>query len=494
MSLSHAAALEARPDSAFVKLQSFIAARRQDSKPVERFEAIEGELHALFAAAECEVLGDELAKFDIDAPVVEVNGIAYRQVLRCEDTYFASAGHVRVERSLYSSGSADEKTICPLELRAGIVDGRWTPQAAKQAIWAVAHLTPKECEDLFRTMGDLSVSKSSLDRLPKQLGAQWEVHREDFERQLRGQEETPDGAVTVGVSLDGVMVPMKKPVSSDETGQGKTDEAANGDSLVDATEADQKRADEDAGEHPSGYKEASCATLSYYDAEGDLLSTLRLGRMPESKKTTLKAMLEDELKACLLRNPTIAIVKVADGARDNWTYLDNLPCEGDSVVDFYHAAEHLKVVLVAAYGTNSPKGEAQFKKLRHVLRHVYNGVENVIRALLYLHTKHPRSKKIKRELKYFRRNRGRMQYAAVKASKRPIGSGIVEAACKTLVTERMKRSGMRWRVAGGQAVLSFRALVQSKRFDRAWNMLASVYIHEVSVPENVIALNARMLR
>lgn len=133
MYLSHATIIEARPNSAFSKLQSFIAARRQNSKPVEHFETLESELHALFRAAECEVLGDELAKFDIDVPVIEMDGVTYRQVLRCEDTYFASSGHVRVARSLYSSGAADERTICPLELRAGIVEGRWTPQVAKQA-------------------------------------------------------------------------------------------------------------------------------------------------------------------------------------------------------------------------------------------------------------------------------------------------------------------------------------------------------------------------
>ena len=53
----------------------------------------------------------------------------------------------------------------------------------------------------------------------------------------------------------------------------------------------------------------------------------------------------------------------------------------------------------------------------------------------------------------------------------PIGSGVVEAACKTLVSQRLKRSGMRWRTAGGQAILTFRALCQSERFERAWPLL-----------------------
>ena len=68
-----------------------------------------------------------------------------------------------------------------------------------------------------------------------------------------------------------------------------------------------------------------------------------------------------------------------------------------------------------------------------------------------------------------------------------IGSGVVEAACKTLVTQRLKRSGMRWRHAGGQAILTLRALVQSSRFDQAWALLSDTYRQEVIVPNNVVA-------
>ena len=63
-----------------------------------------------------------------------------------------------------------------------------------------------------------------------------------------------------------------------------------------------------------------------------------------------------------------------------------------------------------------------------------------------------------------------MRYHALKEEGIAIGSGVVEAANKTLVTQRM-RSGMRWRIAGGQAVLTFRALIKSARFDRAWKAI-----------------------
>ena len=64
-----------------------------------------------------------------------------------------------------------------------------------------------------------------------------------------------------------------------------------------------------------------------------------------------------------------------------------------------------------------------------------------------------------------------MRYHALKKEGIAIGSGVVEAANKTLVTQRMKRSGMRWRIAGGQAVLTFCALIKSGCFERAWKAL-----------------------
>ena len=112
-------------------------------------------------------------------------------------------------------------------------------------------------------------------------------------------------------------------------------------------------------------------------------------------------------------------------------FLGELP-DGEEVIDFYHAAGHLDTALAAAYGDTHPKRRAQFEKQRHVLLEDYKGVEKVIRSLVHLRDTYPRRKKIARELKYFRRNRHRMRYAALKEQGLPIGSGVTEAACKTL--------------------------------------------------------------
>ena len=95
----------------------------------------------------------------------------------------------------------------------------------------------------------------------------------------------------------------------------------------------------------------------------------------------------------------------------------------------------------------------------------------VINALWHLLGKEKGWAEIEQALGYFRRNRRRMNDHHIAKAGYPIGSGVVEAANKVLVTQRMKRSGQRWGRQGGQGVLAFRALLKSDRFDRAWSML-----------------------
>lgn len=82
----------------------------------------------------------------------------------------------------------------------------------------------------------------------------------------------------------------------------------------------------------------------------------------------------------------------------------------------------------------------------------------MINALAYLHRKHPRLSRVGQALRYFRKNRKRMRYAEWKRAGFMIGSGVAEAACKTLVAQRLKLSGMRWGSNGAQAILTMRAL------------------------------------
>jgi hypothetical protein len=471
MTVIHAAAIATTTATnasagALLRLGESLQALWAQALAREDFERFEREVHALFIAAEREVLAEELARLDVDLPYVEVGGVRHHRVLKSTETYLSAVGPLTVARTLYRAGRAP--AVVPLELRAGIVEGQWTALAARQGAYLVAHLSPREAEGVLAELGNMTPSKSSLDRLPKRLGERWEAERETFEASLRAELMVPEATVTLCASLDGVLVPMKD-------GEREAKRA-------------QARAEGKETRGPAGYREVGCATLSFYDAQGERLKTARFARMPEAKKATLKSTLAAEVHAALAQRPTLAVVKVADGAKDNWTFLDTLVPEGQAVVDFFHAAEQLQDAFDAAYGEHTPAAQAQGQKYRHLLRDDEHGVAKVIRALTYLKRKHPRRKRIAQVLGYFRGHRHRMSYAALRAASLPIGSGVVEAACKTLATQRLKRSGMRWRHPGGQAILTLRALIQSERFDHGWSMLSATYKTQVVLPENVTPL------
>ena len=435
--------------------------------PKESFADFETRLHSQLQQVEREVLGEELARADVDAEAICVQGATFRRVLRAEQTYMTAAGPVQVERTLYKDRTDEgERAISPMELGVGIVAGFWTPVAAKQAAWVVSQMTPQGAEELFQRLGHMTPSKSSLDRLPKQVAERWEEDRPGYEAALREALTIPEQAVSVMVALDGVLAPMKDGGSVEK--RAKT--AANG----------------QIAKGPAGYREVGCATLAFCDSDGSCLSAIRFARMPEPHKPTLKRSILAELNAALAQRPDLRLVKGSDGALDNWRFLhDELP-GGEEVVDFFHAAEHLSDALAAAYGDGTLEARRRFVDLRHVLLEEPGGVEKVIRALGYLRDKHPRSKLIARELTYFRKRRHRMRYAEMRAEGLPIGTGVTEAACKTLVTQRMKQSGMRWGQEGGQAILNLRGWAQSERFDQAWALLAATYHARVTLLNNVV--------
>ena len=247
--------------------------------------------------AEREVLAAELERLDVNCPQLLIAGQRYHRALRRSETYTRAAGPVTVMRALSRRGR--EAAVVPLEWRAGRVAGQFTPRAARQGLWAVAHLTPQEAAGRFREVGNLSPSKSRLDRLPKACSAQWEARRQAFEAQLRETLRIPATAVTVAVSLAGVMTPLK-----DGARRPKREAAL----------ADGKRT-----KGPAGYPAVGCATLSFYDAEGAPWSTLRRARMPAPKKATVKTPLATALAAVLQQRPELRRGTLADGAKDNWT-------------------------------------------------------------------------------------------------------------------------------------------------------------------------------
>ena len=110
----------------------------------------------------------------------------------------------------------------------------------------------------------------------------------------------------------------------------------------------------------------------------------------------------------------------------------------------------------------------------------YDGAESVYRSLSYYkgNYKYPkeRSEALARELVFFRNNKDRMEYKRFRERGLPIGSGVIEAACKSVVKCRFCRSGMRWTRSGGQTILTLRALLKSERWDTFWTLYKTKHL------------------
>ena len=165
------------------------------------------------------------------------------------------------------------------------------------------------------------------------------------------------------------------------------------------------------------------------------------------------------------------VVVLGDGAR--WirhVVEDHFP-QATQIVDLYHAREHVWNVANAVYGSGTPQAAAWAKQADERLTHgQIEDLVHLIEQLPSIPALPGASRSIPEiETEYFLSNAQRMRYPAFRAKGMHIGSGIAEAACKTVVSTRAKKSGMRWTPDGLDAVLALRTSVLNQSYNSFWD-------------------------
>ena len=173
---------------------------------------------------------------------------------------------------------------------------------------------------------------------------------------------------------------------------------------------------------------------------------------------------------------------IADGAKDNWDFLINHTDR--QLLDFFHVTEYLAKVAYAAYPqkTGKPQRKQWLATRCKQLKHEAGTVKNLIIEMEKFSRKKKLSRIIREDissaLTYFRNHQDMMDYPSQVQQQLPIGSGVTEAACKTLVKQRLCCSGMRWKKQGARMVLTLRALVQTgNRWMQFWNKINQYGAH-----------------
>ena len=162
------------------------------------------------------------------------------------------------------------------------------------------------------------------------------------------------------------------------------------------------------------------------------------------------------------------LVVLGDGAPWIWTLATAILPEATPIVDLYHAREHLHDL---ATHLSPVLGDAHPDWLAARLADLDNGdIETLVTETARLLPQLPDdiAHDTTKALGYFKTNAHRMRYGYFRDHGLFVGSGVVEAGCKSLVGQRLKLSGMRWNIPGATAILTLRCQQASDRFDHIW--------------------------
>jgi hypothetical protein len=367
-------------------------------------------------------------------------GQAYRRRRKHRTSIATLFGPVVVWRRLYEPLAPGLHAIHPLELNLGFEAGVATPALAERlGRWAAEHT---QCQVLEMVTQDHGVhwSCTTLRKLLGSLSAGMAPHRHAAQvdqvvkwlHQARGSKGRFQPTLAVG--RDGVNVPLRH----------------------------------------GAWKEGATATVSVVNRRGKRVGTVYLGQMPESGQTTLTtqltALIQDILKQVDAQG--LRLVYVSDDGYHPSAYYHTVlktmhdpqrpwrPLTWIRIIDYYHACLYIKQLAEAIFGP-SAKGRAWAKQMRKHLKTKSDGITRVLQSASALRLKHglwSTPQGYDQAYAYLKKRTHWMRYRHYSSQRLPIGSGITEAACKTVFTQRLKRSGMSWTIAGGQVILDLRVI------------------------------------
>ena len=365
-------------------------------------------------------------------------------------------GTIQLQRCLYEplqEARDDEKSaFAPLELNLGLVANNATPALAERVGILASQHPQQTVLDILQHDYHVSWSVSVLRKVTAAVSEGIAAHVQAARRKRLLQWLATATArrgrrrVVLCVGRDGIMLPLRG---------AKT------------------------------YKEGSVATLAVFDRRGRRLGTIYLGEMPEPYQQTLSATLTELLQEVLRAwdGPCPRLVYVTDAGYHPTVYYDEVlkhlehprhpgqVLEWTRVVDFYHASSYLSQLAEVLFGEGKVR-QAWARRMRHWLLEAEHGLFRVLHSAASYRSQQvldPKAEKSYEEAYNYLLKYGEwMAYARYRRQGLPIGSGVTEAGCKIVFTQRFKESGMTWGQAGGEVILRLRLVELSGLWDEVY--------------------------
>lgn len=464
--------IEAPPELKPVIEKLISACERGRSRALENRNldslALERELRQAAAECECAGLAMIVRAADVDAPRIRVEGKELYRVGRFDTKYYTAAGPIPVERTLYRE-VRNGPTFDPIAMKLGLVGGTWLPGAASQMSYLLATGTSREAEETARQLGRLPFSRSSFERVGHEVGKLYVTKHADIDQELIEAFELPEGAAGLSVSLDRVSVPVEEPSKGSKASRTRRRKKRR--TAKKQPKRRKTRRSRSAARPPieRNFRMAYCGTVAILDEDGEALHTIRYGRMPQGDPIDLAEGLASDVFALRARaQRQLPVTLVQDGAPELWKLLDTQLNEDTlgtapyRLIDLYHLLEKLSEAAKAIHGEHRSKPTLRQWKLR-----LENAKTAASMLLAELRNCGNDSSAVHEAITYIENNADRMDYATARRQARPVGSGAVEATCKSLVALRMKRPGSRWKEDTGEHIIQLRALSLSNRWDAA---------------------------
>jgi hypothetical protein len=251
---------------------------------------------------------------------------------------------------------------------------------------------------------------------------------------------------------------------------------------------------------------ATTATVTVFDRAGKRLTTICLAWRPELGQSTMSRMLTEILTELFEKwhGPLPTLAYVADSGGNESSYFEETLAkmrhprtrqhlEWQRVVDFYHAAERVWAMAGALFGKGSSRYGRWARRMLRILKKKPRGAKRVLHSAAALAARRrlgtSRTKEFRKAYNYIRKRTKWMRYRDYKQRHIPLGSGITEAACKTVFTQRLKLSGMRWKRAGAQQILNLRAILLSRTWQATYTMALAT--RDASLPRPYARRNAQ---
>lgn len=372
-----------------------------------------------------------------------------RYVNRHAKTFTTILGDVTLSRAYYYCSSGGHG-FCPRDYTQGFGDSSLSPGITRMISMVASADSFLAGSKLLSELAAVNVSAKGVERTAKKIGAAITADEASY------VEDQPNPRDTMYVGVDGTGIPMRP---NELVGH--------------------------SGKYPNGtaktreVKECVVWTADSRDSDGNPVR--------DRGSVTYSAAIE----SCAWNNPgnedDIPVfakrvereltrtgffhaprqVFLGDGAPWIWNLAEMIAPLAIQIVDLYHAKEHLSKLANDIFGHSTDLAQ-KWATARH--KELESGNMDAVLSSITCQKSQPgeRGEKASKEFDYFTNNRHRMRYDYFRSLGLCVGSGVVEAGCKVVIGQRLKRSGMFWSLNGANAIIALRCTLISNRFDSFW--------------------------